>query len=378
MPDVTNGLQKRPGSKLIASLSNGTKNSYTTGKWFSYYRDENEQYIGQVIRRNGHADDGKIRMWKCSDGSEMDVVGDTTAITSYLQHTNDDDIQTLTLNDFTFINNRTKPTAMSSTVAPAKPFEAFVELKQVKYASQYGLEIYNSTATNDLVALKSATRLGVSYTTGTSATNVKTEGTCDSVGTQVFEASDGSKKHLYFRITTTGQPTTTGGATPTYECRYQVKIDMLYGGLGWEENDTKTVTMTNAESNTNYVVTVEEASSTSIPANLCLARPKPTPFDSQTTVSADSILADLRTEILNPANSVVDSTTGFTVEQIGNGLYIKRTDAAFNISTSVSELLNVLTDEVQDVADLPQQCKHGYVVKIETVLMMKMIIMSNS
>ena len=127
-PDVTHGLQKRPGSKLVASLSNGTKNSYTTGKWFSYYRDENEQYIGQVIRRNGHSDDGKIRMWKCSDGSEMDVVGDTTAITSYLQHTNDDDIQTLTLNDFTFINNRTKPTGMDSTVAPVRPPEAFCRI----------------------------------------------------------------------------------------------------------------------------------------------------------------------------------------------------------------------------------------------------------
>ena len=38
-PDVTHGLQKRPGSQLVTSLSNGTKNSYTTGKWFSYYRD---------------------------------------------------------------------------------------------------------------------------------------------------------------------------------------------------------------------------------------------------------------------------------------------------------------------------------------------------
>ena len=126
-PDVTHGLQKRPGSQLVSSLSHGTKNSYTTGKWFSYYRDENEQYIGQVIRRSGHADDGKVRMWRCSDGFEMDVVGDTTAITSYLQHSNDDEIQTLTLNDFTFINNRTVHTAMltgATQVAPTKPFEA--------------------------------------------------------------------------------------------------------------------------------------------------------------------------------------------------------------------------------------------------------------
>jgi hypothetical protein len=368
-PDVTHGLQKRPGSQLVSSLSHGTKNSYTTGKWFSYYRDENEQYIGQVIRRNGHADDGKVRMWRCSDGFEMDVVGDTTAITSYLQHTNDDDIQTLTLNDFTFINNRTKPTAMltgANDVAPTKPFEAFIELKQVKYASQYGVDIYNSTATNDLVEVRAATRLGISYSTGTTGSNLRTQGTCDSVGTQLFEVADGSnKKHLYFRITTTGQPTTTGGSEPTYVCRYTVKIDMLYGGLGWHKNDTKTVTMTNAQNNTSYTVSVDEASVTNIPANLCLARPKPTPFDNETTVSADSILADLRTEILDHNNSAVDSgSTGFTVEQIGNGLYIKRTDAAFNISTPVSELLNVLTDEVQDVADLPKQCKHGYVVKV--------------
>ena len=368
-PDVTHGLQKRPGSQLVSSLSHGTKNSYTTGKWFSYYRDENEQYIGQVIRRSGHADDGKVRMWRCSDGFEMDVVGDTTAITSYLQHTNDDDIQTLTLNDFTFINNRTKPTAMltgASDVAPTKPFEAFIELKQVKYASQYGVDIYNSTATNDLVQLRSATRLGISYVLGTSNTSVQTGGQCDSVGTQIFEIASGSKKHLYFRITATGQPTTSGGSTsPNYVCRYTVKLDMLYGGQGWEKNDQQTVLMTNSAHHTNYTVKVEEASETNIPANLCLARPKPTPFDNETTVSADSILADLRTEILDHNNSAVDSgSTGFTVEQIGNGLYIKRTDAAFNISTPVSELLNVLTDEVQDVADLPKQCKHGYVVKV--------------
>jgi len=367
-PDVTHGLQKRPGSQLVASLSNGTKNSYTTGKWFSYYRDEDEQYIGQVIRRNGHADDGKVRMWKCSNGAEMDVVGDTTAITTYLQHTDDDDIQTLTLNDFTFINNRTKPTAMltgASDVAPTKPFEAFIELKQVKYASQYGVDIYNSTATNNLVQLRSATRLGISYTLGQTGFNVDTGGECDSVGTQLFEVADGSKKHLYFRITTTGQPTTLGGSNPTYKCRYTVKLDMLYGGLGWQQNDTTTVRMTNCQQNSDYVITVEEASETNIPANLCLARPKPTPFDAETTVSADSILANLKTEILDHNNSAVDSgSTGFTVEQIGNGLYIKRTDAAFNISTPVSELLNVLTDEVQDVADLPKQCKHGYVVKV--------------
>ena len=80
LPDVTHGLLKRPGGKLIKSLSDGSKNSVTDGRWFHYYRDEDEQYIGQI------ASNGMIKMWKCSDGSEMNVVGNTGALTSYLVH----------------------------------------------------------------------------------------------------------------------------------------------------------------------------------------------------------------------------------------------------------------------------------------------------
>jgi len=485
-PDVTHGLQKRPGSKLIDSLSNGTKNSYTTGKWFSYYRDETEQYIGQVIRRkendgSSHADDGLIRMWRCSDGQEMHVNGNTGALTTYLQHSNDDDIQTLTLNDTTFINNRTIPTAMATTVEAVQPNQAFVELKQIKYASQYNLDIFNSTATNDLSTVSTATRLGVSYTLGTTYLNARTEGTCDSVGTEVFTVNiaeggsyvtaldkdgntiSGRGSNLYFRITATGQPTTTGGATPTYVCRYTVKIDMLYGGEGWQTGDVVKVRMKNASSQTDYSVTIEESSTATVSANLSLVRPSPTPFDGETAVTADSILGTLKSEILDSENSIVDpeyvtattaqtrniiiitlanhgysagdtvdlfwtqsahysgspdngtftvlasgasnnipsvgptpntfcvetndpgngtfypnvtypngtvailkNQTAFTATQIGNGLYITRPDSEvpFNINTGASELLNVLTSEVQDVADLPKQCKHGYVVKI--------------
>ena len=51
LPDVTEGLMKRPGSQLIASLSDDSTaalNSDHTGKWFHYYRDEDEQYVGQI------------------------------------------------------------------------------------------------------------------------------------------------------------------------------------------------------------------------------------------------------------------------------------------------------------------------------------------
>ena len=67
LPDVTEGLMKRPGGRLVASLSDGTKNSVTTGRWFSYYRDEDEQYIGQIDRV------GVVKLWRCSDGAEQNV-----------------------------------------------------------------------------------------------------------------------------------------------------------------------------------------------------------------------------------------------------------------------------------------------------------------
>ena len=36
LPDVVEGLKKRPGSNLIGSLSDGTLNSSSDGKWFHY------------------------------------------------------------------------------------------------------------------------------------------------------------------------------------------------------------------------------------------------------------------------------------------------------------------------------------------------------
>ena len=152
LPDVTHGLLKRPGGKLIKSLSDGSKNSVTNGKWFHYYRDEAEQYIGQISRT------GSIKMWKCSDGSEMNVVGSTTAMANYLSHSSDEDIQTLTINDFTFLTNRTKTVSMSTATEPLRPPEVFIELKTLKYAAQYAVNLFDNT---NFSTVSTATRISV-------------------------------------------------------------------------------------------------------------------------------------------------------------------------------------------------------------------------
>jgi len=433
-PDITEGLSKRPGTRFIKQLdADGTAtDSQDQGKWFHYYRDETEQYLGQISRT------GDINMWKCSDGSSVTVnsSGNSSAMATYLTHTADQDIQTLTLNDYTYITNRTKNTAMSSTKEAARPPEAFIELKKVAYANQYAVNIFDNTNTTTVTT---ATRIRVelvkssnnycdangfmlehagrtsatircnkdagdgrdayapnvgtrifsinhnssltddSATGGVKAASAGNTSTSYNYTVSVYNSSDQAgqtgRSNLYFRITTTGQsvPYTEGSGTnqeTTYQARYTTTNDLLHGGEGWLTGDYFYVWLKDGY----YKVIIEETSASKVQANLGLIRPNPTSFDTKTTVTAESILGSIRTGILGNSNGGTntlyqwkdDEGNDYHCKQIGNGLYISRPTAqgSFNISSPVGELLNVLTDAVEDVADLPKQCKHGYVVKI--------------
>jgi hypothetical protein len=423
IPDVTHGLLKRPGGKLVGSLSdNGTAglNSQANGKWFSYYRDESESYVGQISRS------GDINMWRCSDGAAMTVnydSGTATALVNYLTHTDDEDIQTLTLNDYTFITNRTKTVSMSTTIEPVRPPEVFIDLRATSYARQYSVNLFDTTNTTPV---NTATRISVDlvkssnnycHTDGSlrSRANRITDNTrCDdtagdgrdayapNVGTRIFDIDDGASltdealsgnhtytidvkasngssvnrgKNLYFRIRTIGQsvPFTTGSGESqetTYQARYTTTFDLLYGGAEWQQGDYFHVWMDDGY----YKVTVEKISTTNVQANLGLVRPNPTPFDTETAVTATSILGDIRSGILGTSyggtNTLYgfrdDSANGYEVKMIGTGLYITRPTAqgTFNITAPSSDLLKVMSNQVKNVDDLPSQCKHGYVVKV--------------
>ena len=423
-PDVTQGLLKRPAGKLVASLDDGTNSDGTTrvagsnatGKWFHYYRDENEQYIGQIHQ------DGVIRMWD-KNGDEKTVVNGIGNV-NYLIHSNPDDIQTLTLNDFTYINNRSIITEMDTLTEPLNNFgkEVFIELKTISYARQYAFNVFNDTSTTTLTT---ATRIDIrrevdssnscqpptgtppDYTqaqrgqfpqagtlpgTGayvgmcnnkgafSDANHNNLDSYCPNVDTRIFKISHGDaingndnnsvggtynvvpnggqasvRKTLYFRLSTTGQSVAEGvSSTPEYHCRYTTTHDLLHGGSGWRVGDYVDVWMKNAR----YRVTIMEVSTATVQANLGLVRPTPTSFDTKTTVTGESILADMRTTLL--------MSTAFgtpNVTQIGNGLYLNL-PYEFNASTPVSDLLNVISGKVNDVGDLPSQCKHGMVVEV--------------
>ena len=382
IPHLSKGLYKRPGTKRVGTdkLASGGTAIPAGGSWFHYYRDESEgAYIGQI------ATDGKIRMWKCSDGSEKNVWyhtdnsayngsnSDHTSITNYLSASNTEDVQALTINDTTYLNNRDTVVATTGTT-DARPHThwAYIELKKAENGRQYGLNIYDNETTS---TIKTATRLKVASDTLYEASH---SGHCPGIGTQVFsgaETNTGSRKNLTFRITTIGQqgqvPQTNTDDDPgadNWQCSYSRRVELLHGGEDWEDGDTTTVTLNNAPgassnnggawSDATYTVEVTEHVATTCKANIKAVRPAPTPFDQSTCVTADTILGGIIGELPG----------GFTYNTIGNGIYLTRS-TAFNVEATDLDLMNVISSEINDVTKLPNQCRNDVIVKIANTRM---------
>jgi len=366
IPDVTLGLYKRPGSKRIGTAP--LTNVQSGGSWFHYFRDESEgSYVGQV------AADGQVRVWRCSDGTQMTTAygtGGQTAIQNYLATSEPENLQFLTINDTTFVSSRDSTNSNTligetgTTDDRPEAHCAMIELLRTENGRQYGINIYDSSASSSLTTVKRATRIRISANTLD-----ETDGTghCPSIGTEVFSKASGSKTNLIFRLTTLGQQgvspnysaSSNGPGGQNYRCSYQPEVVLLHGGEGWDVGDTVTVTMEGAD----YTIRVEEIETTQVKATLSsagdgLIRPTPTPFDADTAVTADTILAGI----------ISDLPAGISAKVIGPGIYLSSSNP-FNVEIAEEDLMRVFQKSVNDVTRLPNQCRHGYIVKVSNARM---------
>ena len=220
IPDLIHGLYKRPGSKRIGA--DKISNVQSGGTYFHYHRDGEEgSYIGQI------AADGTPRIWKAegdNPGAEQTIAygtGGATAIKNYLSTTDPENIQTLTINDTTFVTNRDTNVATTATTA-ARPdaYFAYIDLLRAENGRQYALNIYDTNTAG--VTIKRATRVRISADNLDEGNGT---GHCPGIGTEVFSftagqgltnhyvwAKDSSgntvtsgKENLIFRLTTLGQ-----------------------------------------------------------------------------------------------------------------------------------------------------------------------------
>ena len=394
-PDITRGLFKRPGAKRIGTTP--LANVQSGGSWFHYFRDETEgSYIGQI------AADGQIRVWRCSDGTQMTTAygtGGQTAIQNYLATSTPENIQTLTINDTTFLTNRDTTNANTligttgTTDATPDAHFGYVELLRTENGRQYGLNINNGTTAT---TVKRATKIKV---TGHDLDEGDGSGHCPGIGTEVYAAtaagsytsssnivhvknSSGTtlttgRDNLTFRITALGQQgvspnysaSSDGPDGQNYRCSYNVECVLLHGGEGWEVGDVVRVnpehatTASSSDGQAYIEVTVTEIETTSVNATVSsngdgLIRPAPTPFDADTAVTADTILGGITANL----------PSGISAKVIGPGIYFSST-SSFSIEVVEEDLMRCFQGSVNDVQNLPNQCKHGYIVKIANARM---------
>ena len=453
IPDLTKGLFKRPGAKRIGT--DKLPNVQSGGSWFHYFRDETEgSYIGQIDAN------GTVRVWSCNTGTEMTVemragkwkstrdydIGDevsgtnnrvykaTAAISSggsepthtsgttnnwehietqiaslvpianYLQTSDPENLQFLTINDTTFVNNRddsdarkqytTVGTTGSTADTPDDHF-GFIELLRTENGRQYGVNINNGAT---VTTLTRATKIKI---TGHSFEEGDGSGHCPGIGTEVYAVTAKSsygasenithvkdsggttltasfssnptsgRSNLTFRVTALGQQgvspnysaSQNGPGGNNYRCSYNIEAVLLHGGEGWQVDDVVRVIPEHAsnanQGNQAYVdVTVTEIETTQVNATISsngdgLVRPAPTPFNADTAVTADTIIGGI----------IDDLPSGITGKHIGTGIYLSST-SPFSVEVVEEDLMRCFQSSVNDVQNLPNQCKDGYIVKI--------------
>ena len=490
-PEVQTGLIKRPGSRFIKDIGESRH------RFFHYYRDQNEQYIGQVFKQPPNSNTAPVvKLWALKDipgttfkaGHEFTAEVDTanaTAINQYLKYTDNEDLQFLTINDYTYILNR-NPQETNNDVIPCNMLNdesdgwgyngighknfAYIELKKTANARQYSLNL-NKTGNTTKYSITSATKLihketypqntsgtthlapdfykhdGTSWNTQLTsyspALNAAAEhkspnitgrpfhsrqweydgdvyyhrnnATCPDIGTAVYtsedttvegasrstpvkifnaagtEITDGSRKNLIWRFTVKGRShvrhnTTDKVKGPDYVCTYDYDVDLLHGGEGWVKGDYVKFTANttgfsdgdeSSAINVVYYVEIAEVEKSDVLATIGSTagdgaiRPNPTAFDADMAVSATTILGGLQQGILDPNNDGNEADKLVSgAEIIGNGLYIYNTSDTdtFSVTTGEADLMNIVTNEVNDVTKLPTPVSYTHLT-LPTILL---------
>jgi hypothetical protein len=166
-PDLVSGLVKRNGIKWIGNLD-----VTQDGSWFHIEKESpelgQELYVGTISRT------GRVSVWNAFTGAEMDVCysnepqfrkrhrtlenpatrineddltchvpGSSGGNEGYFVHEQDSEIQTITVNDYTFVTNRLIKPEMVRTKNNPEYYEAFIEVYNLQFGRSYVWAIYD-------------------------------------------------------------------------------------------------------------------------------------------------------------------------------------------------------------------------------------------
>jgi len=401
LPDLVEGLQKRPGGKFVSILRDIPSD---TARWFKMDQG-GRPFIGRVDKN------GSMKIWDCGTGREyIPTMPDGN---QYLVHTNDESIQFLSINAYTFFCNREKYVEMSDTVKfqgtdvnftdAVRPNEAFISLKKVTYNQQYPLDIRSNardTENNDsrINTRSKVSKLSAKWESNKGSlihkniayaqfqyTDIITINPsnrkcvdCGRDHANYLHHSEGntipaSRQNLRFELSMKGTPMVrSGNSDNVYDTHYELKVDIIHGGEGWKVGDNFLVNMgtpavsDGVGSESTYRITVDQVEEEYDYIDIGYIRPEPTPTKRERTTSATKILNDLKKEIEKKCTGAEK----IDVEIIGDGLYLKsngtggRGNFEFFVTCPEKGLFDIITDKTTDISTLPSICKDNYIVKI--------------
>lgn len=159
LPDVSFGLSKRPGVKSIAQLGGAIS---LASRWGEIDRDDEEKYIVQIARVPWA---NMAKVWDAQSGEIQTVNAIASGAQAYLTHSSDDDLELLTIGDYTLILNRKVKVTQGSASSPSDTPYAIVSINAIGYNSRYEFTLlpstlytYNSHVTsNDRLSIRDVT-----------------------------------------------------------------------------------------------------------------------------------------------------------------------------------------------------------------------------
>jgi hypothetical protein len=140
-PDPTFGLSKRPGGRYIGKLTNSTGATIAAGaldnsSWFSIIRDNQEKYVGSVLN-------GTVNIWSLLNGARKTVTYEGSAAAYLVGGTHD--FSYLTVNDYTWITNKTVKVQSLPAPTVARNLKATIRVLEVEYSAEYSVTIAGTT-----------------------------------------------------------------------------------------------------------------------------------------------------------------------------------------------------------------------------------------
>jgi len=387
-PDVVKGLVKRPGLEQVNELSSlcNAQIVDVTGSYFHFSRENvtnqyKQDYVGHVTKK------GRVTVFRCSNGESIPVYYADTEINpnsneaiaskditqclanGYLAHTKDKVLKFTTVNNYTFITNPEKPVSMSKA-DDKRPYEAFIEIKQLVYARNYLLDI-DIIGTDDASSYTTAKEISLTGTANFGGDNKDPSCPANFRKTVTLDAEDGPGKGLRVEIESIGQQTPYNEGKD-YECTYRHTVDLVGGGTDFRKGDVckyKNEIADDDYEDTNYYITITEINTINSSADYQITEVF-TPNDGDKPISIADVLTDMKSKIAEK----VDEIQNKDIEIIGNGLYIT-CDKPFTVTTSEKDLMNILSNTessrannpfviVNNVSRLPIECKDGIIAQV--------------